>query len=91
MPRRLGPVLWLNQALPFRVRVALAHVTKADDVLRHIDAGERESYNQRIGRRPERHLVAVTAPAAVEEGVEKEVNTRHPGLADVAVTHYHSN
>jgi NAD(P)-dependent dehydrogenase (short-subunit alcohol dehydrogenase family) len=54
VPRRLGPILWLNQALPFRARAALAHVTKADDVLRHIDAGEGATYNQRIGHAPAR-------------------------------------
>ena len=64
VPRRLGPALWLNQALPFRARAAVAHLTKADDVLAQIDAGERAAYNERIGRgkprQPEPHLVAVS-------------------------------
>ena len=50
VPKRLGPMLWLNQALPFRARLALAHLTKADDVLNHIDADERAAYNDRIER-----------------------------------------
>jgi hypothetical protein len=44
----MGPMLWLNQALPFRARVALAHLTKADDVLSHIDADERAAYVERV-------------------------------------------
>jgi hypothetical protein len=41
-------MLWVNQALPFRARVALAHLTKADDVLSHIDAAERAAYVERV-------------------------------------------
>src|SRR5439155_26750328 len=41
VPKSIGPMLWLNQALPFRRRVALAHATKADAVLGLIDVGER--------------------------------------------------
>lgn len=71
VPRRLGPALRLNQALPFRARAALAHLTKADAVGRHIDAGERAAYNERIGRekprQPERHLVAVSPQTGSEE------------------------
>jgi NAD(P)-dependent dehydrogenase (short-subunit alcohol dehydrogenase family) len=48
VPKSLGPMLWLNQALPFRARVALARVTKADAVLGLIDAGERAAYAERI-------------------------------------------
>ncbi len=43
-------MLWLNQALPFRARVALAHLTKADDILSHIDAGQRAAYAARLER-----------------------------------------
>jgi short-subunit dehydrogenase len=48
VPKSLGPMLWLNQALPFRARVALAHATKADAVMSNIDAGERAAYAKRI-------------------------------------------
>ena len=48
VPKSMGPMLWLNQALPFRARAALAHLTKADDVLSHIDAGERAAYVERV-------------------------------------------
>jgi hypothetical protein len=44
----MGPLLWLNQALPFRARVALARLTKADDVMRHIDAQKRAAYIERV-------------------------------------------
>jgi NAD(P)-dependent dehydrogenase (short-subunit alcohol dehydrogenase family) len=48
VPKSMGPMLWLNQALPFRARVALAHLTKADDVLSHIDTDERAAYVERV-------------------------------------------
>jgi NAD(P)-dependent dehydrogenase (short-subunit alcohol dehydrogenase family) len=48
VPKSMGPMLWLNQALPFRARVALAHLTKADEVLSHIDAEERATYVERV-------------------------------------------
>jgi NAD(P)-dependent dehydrogenase (short-subunit alcohol dehydrogenase family) len=48
VPKSIGPMLWLNQALPFRARVALAHFTKADDVLSHIDVDERAAYVERV-------------------------------------------
>ena len=48
VPKRLGPALWLNQALPFRARMALAHLTKADQILGGIDAGERAAYVERV-------------------------------------------
>jgi hypothetical protein len=48
VPKSMGPMLWLNQALPFRARVALAHLSKADDVLSHIDAQERAAYDERV-------------------------------------------
>jgi NAD(P)-dependent dehydrogenase (short-subunit alcohol dehydrogenase family) len=50
VPKSLGPMLWLNQALPFRARAALAHATKADSVLSLIDADERAAYVERIER-----------------------------------------
>jgi hypothetical protein len=54
VPKSLGPILWLNQALPFRARAALAHVTKAVAVLRNVDAGARAAYIERIEpRKPE--------------------------------------
>jgi short-subunit dehydrogenase len=48
VPKSMGPMLWLNQALPFRARVALAHLTKADDVLSHIDGAQRAAYVERV-------------------------------------------
>lgn len=48
VPKRLGPALWLNQALPFRARMALAQLTKADQILDGIDAGERAAYAERV-------------------------------------------
>ena len=48
VPKSMGPMLWLNQALPFRARMALAHLTKADDVLRHVDPEERAAYVERV-------------------------------------------
>ncbi len=48
VPKSIGPMLWLNQALPFRARLALAHLSKADDVLSHIDAEERAAYVERV-------------------------------------------
>jgi NAD(P)-dependent dehydrogenase (short-subunit alcohol dehydrogenase family) len=72
VPTSLGPMLWLNQALPFRARVALAHVTKADAVMSNIDTGARAAYVERIERgKPElpgESLVAVPPPTAGEEG-----------------------
>jgi NAD(P)-dependent dehydrogenase (short-subunit alcohol dehydrogenase family) len=72
VPKSLGPMLWLNQALPFRVRVALAHVTKADSVLSDIDAGARAAYVERIEpRQPEalgESVVAVPSQTAGEAG-----------------------
>ncbi len=48
VPKSLGPMLWLNQALPFRARMALAHLTKADDILSGIDSDERAAYVERV-------------------------------------------
>ncbi len=48
VPKSMGPMLWLNQALPFRARVALARLSKADTVMSHIDADERAAYNERV-------------------------------------------
>jgi NAD(P)-dependent dehydrogenase (short-subunit alcohol dehydrogenase family) len=50
VPKSMGPLLWLNQALPFRARVALARVTKADTVLSSVDRGERAAYAARLRR-----------------------------------------
>ena len=45
VPKSMAPMLRLNQALPLRARAALAHLTKADDVLGHIDtAGGRRHH-----------------------------------------------
>jgi hypothetical protein len=60
MAKSMGPMLWLNQALPFRARVALAHLTKADDILSHIDAGQRAGYAARL----ERIAAAASEPSA---------------------------
>ena len=60
VPKSIGPMLWLNQALPFRARVALAHLTKADDILSHIDAGQRAGYAARL----ERITAAASEPSA---------------------------
>jgi NAD(P)-dependent dehydrogenase (short-subunit alcohol dehydrogenase family) len=72
VPKSLGPMLWLNQALPFRARAALAHVTKADAVMSSIDAGARAAYVERIERgnaeASAERLVAVLPPTAGEEG-----------------------
>jgi NAD(P)-dependent dehydrogenase (short-subunit alcohol dehydrogenase family) len=51
VPKSMGPTLWFNQALPFRGRVALARLTRADAVLRRIDADERAGYAERISSR----------------------------------------
>src|SRR5213080_3834197 len=48
VPKSMGPMLWLNQALPFRARMALAHVTKADTILSAVDADERAAYVERV-------------------------------------------
>lgn len=50
VPKSMGPLLWLNQALPFRARAALARATKADVLLSDIDAGERAAYAERLER-----------------------------------------
>lgn len=48
VPKSMGPMLWLNQALPFRARMALAHLTKADTILTAVDADERAAYVERV-------------------------------------------
>ena len=48
VPKSMGPMLWLNQALPFRARMALAHLTKADTILSAVDADERAAYVERV-------------------------------------------
>src|SRR3982750_3459344 len=48
VPKSMGPMLWLNQALPFRIRVALAHLTKADEILSHLDLDKRAAYVERV-------------------------------------------
>ena len=48
VPKSMAPMLWLNQALPFRARAVLARITKADSVLSQIDAGARAVYAERL-------------------------------------------
>ena len=48
VPKSMGPILWLNQALPYRARLALAHFSNADDVMSRIDADERAAYDERV-------------------------------------------
>jgi NAD(P)-dependent dehydrogenase (short-subunit alcohol dehydrogenase family) len=48
VPKSMGPMLWLNQALPFRARMALAHLTKADTIISSVDAAERAAYVERV-------------------------------------------
>jgi NAD(P)-dependent dehydrogenase (short-subunit alcohol dehydrogenase family) len=50
VPRSMGAMLWLNQALPFRARVALARATKTATVLSSVDRGERAAYAARLKR-----------------------------------------
>jgi hypothetical protein len=44
----MGAMLWLNQALPYRGRVAFARLSNADAVMSRIDAGERAAYDERV-------------------------------------------
>ena len=55
VPKSMGPMLWLNQALPFRARAALAHLTKADDILSHIDPEQRAAYIERVNAAAAEH------------------------------------
>jgi NAD(P)-dependent dehydrogenase (short-subunit alcohol dehydrogenase family) len=48
VPKSMGPLLWLNQALPYRGRVALARLSRADTVMSRIDAEERAAYEGRV-------------------------------------------
>lgn len=50
VPKSMGPLLWLNQALPFRARVALARATKTESILRDINHSERAAYTERLER-----------------------------------------
>ena len=50
VPKTMAPMLWLNQALPFRVRAALAHITRADGLT--IDEVQRAAYTQRLAASP---------------------------------------
>jgi len=50
VPKGIGPMLWLNQALPFRARAALARITGADAVISRIDAAQRAAYVERLER-----------------------------------------
>jgi NAD(P)-dependent dehydrogenase (short-subunit alcohol dehydrogenase family) len=59
VPKTMGPMLWLNQALPFRVRAALAHIMKADRV--NIDHGQRAVYTQRLAAGLEPSSIATIA------------------------------
>jgi NAD(P)-dependent dehydrogenase (short-subunit alcohol dehydrogenase family) len=71
VPKSLGPILWLNQALPFRARAALAHATKADSALRDIDTGARAAYVERIApaaaQPPREHPIAIPQPITEED------------------------
>jgi len=68
VPKTMGPMLWLNQALPFRVRAALAHIMKADRM--NIDHGQRAVYTQR--------LAAALAPSSVAT-IAGDPAPKHPG------------
>lgn len=68
VPKRMGPLLWLNQALPFRARVVLAQVTKTGSVLSDIDHGERAAYVQRLEQ---------TAAGASEQSLESATTKTH--------------
>lgn len=48
VPRQISAVLWLNQSLPFRARLALAHLTEADKFLDHVDGAQRAAYVERV-------------------------------------------
>jgi NAD(P)-dependent dehydrogenase (short-subunit alcohol dehydrogenase family) len=48
VPKRMGAMLWLNQALPHRGRVAFARLSNADTVMSRIDADERAAYEERV-------------------------------------------
>ena len=48
VPKRMGAMLWLNQALPYRGRVAFARLSNADTVMSRIDADERAAYDERV-------------------------------------------
>jgi NAD(P)-dependent dehydrogenase (short-subunit alcohol dehydrogenase family) len=59
VPKTMGPMLWLNQVLPFRVRAALAHIMKADRM--NIDHGQRAVYTQRLAAALDPSSVATIA------------------------------
>jgi NAD(P)-dependent dehydrogenase (short-subunit alcohol dehydrogenase family) len=67
VPNSMGLMLRVNQALPFRARMALARVTKADSVLSRIDEGRRTGYAERLER--------MTAPPPEPSGALVAVNT----------------
>ena len=71
VPRTLGRSLWLSQALPFRARAALARATKADLLIRDMDAGRHAAYAERLERMtaaaPEHGADLVSADAAGKE------------------------
>lgn len=48
VPKRMGPILWFNQALPFRGRVALSRLTRTNDILSKIDSHGRADYSDRL-------------------------------------------
>jgi NAD(P)-dependent dehydrogenase (short-subunit alcohol dehydrogenase family) len=48
VPKNMGPVLWLNRALPFRARAALAG--NGDGVFSRIDHEQRAAYTARLER-----------------------------------------
>jgi NAD(P)-dependent dehydrogenase (short-subunit alcohol dehydrogenase family) len=71
VPQSLGRTLRLNQALPFRARAALARITKADLLIRDIDAAKRTAYDQRLERMTtpphEASVELASVPATGEE------------------------
>jgi NAD(P)-dependent dehydrogenase (short-subunit alcohol dehydrogenase family) len=48
VPKRMGPILWVNQALPFRGRVVLSRAARTNDILSKIDPHGRAEYSDRL-------------------------------------------
>ena len=85
VPKSIGPMLWLNQALPFRARAALAHLTKADEILSHVDAAERAAYVERVKASETSGTVIpveldVCDPVSVRKAVEAVAEVAPDGL-----------
>ncbi|MCK8642397.1 SDR family oxidoreductase [Mycobacterium colombiense] len=76
VPKTMGPMLWLSQALPFRARAALAHITKADDF--RVNEAERAAYARRL----QHTMAALSEPpaAATSEGVLGMKSTPAPEI-----------